>query len=118
MKLVGDVKPIAVTGLRTRDIGALRLTDDPSAPAVREEDVLAKFPLDYQELVARLKGRYTDFKIGPLFHKTRDKLKTNSKLCLTRYLNPKYLGSGKKDFYSEAIIDEFDKHYTQGSKIK
>jgi hypothetical protein len=37
----------------------------------------------------------------------------NSKFCRTRYLDPNKSSGSKKDFYSEKIIKEFDKHYTK-----
>jgi Putative DNA-binding domain len=109
LKLIGDVQPIAVTGRRTGG-SSMRLTDDPTAPTVREEDILAQYPLGYSGLLAALGARYSDFKANEQFHRIRRPLKKKPEYCHTRYLDPgkKTLG---KDFYSEAIISEFDKHY-------
>lgn len=38
---------------------------------------------------------------------------TDPKYVRARYLDPDNPKSGKKDFYSPAILGEFDKHYTR-----
>jgi hypothetical protein len=110
LKLIGDVRPVAVTG-RKEGQAALRITDDPTAPAVREETILEQYPLGYRDLVKVLRRRYRDFKETAKFHRIRQSLKNNRKYCRTRLLDPKNPGSSKKDFFSNAILEEFDKHY-------
>ena len=111
LKLIGDVRPVAVTGRRSGGT-ALRITDDPAAPAVREETILAQYPLSYYDLLTALGKRYSNFKQNDAFHRIRRPLKKNSKYCYTRYLDPKSK-KGEKDFYNQAIFAEFDKHYTK-----
>ena len=111
LKLVGDVRPVAVAGRRTAGAG-VRLTDDPDAPAVREETILAQYPLNYYDLLKALGERYTNFKQNEAFHKIQRPLKKNPDYCHTRYLDPK-MKKGAKDFYSAGIFAEFDKYYTK-----
>jgi predicted HAD superfamily Cof-like phosphohydrolase len=111
LKLIGDVRPIAMAGRRAGGM-SLRITDDPLAPAVREETLLEQYPLTYQSLLKLLGRRYTDFKQNNSFHDIRRPLKKNPRYCHTRYLDPKTKKAGQ-DFYSEGIFDEFDKHYTR-----
>jgi hypothetical protein len=112
LKLVGDVRPIAVTGYR-RGGGELRITDDPNAPAVREETVLKGFPLSFKDLTEELSNRYSDFKANPRFYEIKKALMKDQKYSRTRYLNHKTQKGIKQDFYSKVIIKEFDKHYTK-----
>lgn len=111
LKLIGDVRPVAVAGRRP-DGAILRITDDPTAPAVREETILAKYPMTYFDLLAALDKRYANFKQNDAFHRVRRPLKKNPKYCHTRYLDPKSK-KGEKDFYSSEIFTEFDMHYTK-----
>lgn len=115
LRLVGDVRPIVVNKYKT-DKTKLRITDDPSALAVREETILKNYPLDYRELVRKLNHRYSDFKTNPEFHSVRKKLMVNEKFCKARYLDPNNTKGAKKDFYSEAVIKQFDKYYTKKRK--
>jgi hypothetical protein len=113
LRLVGDVQPVVVTRSKAGRSTQLRLTDDPQAPAVREESILEQYPLGYFDLVKLLSNRYTDLKTNTRFHKIRKPLLANPKYCRSRYLDPKNPNSSRKDFYSHAIVKEFDKHYTR-----
>lgn len=95
----------------TRD-STFRITDDPKAPAIRieEENVLRDY-LDYPTLTKILRERYDDFKQDDKYHKLRNKLRENQKLCKTRYLDPVNQKGTPKYFYHPRIIQEFDKHY-------
>jgi hypothetical protein len=110
LKLIGDVRPVVVSG---KTAGApLRITDDPTAPAVREETILEQYPLTYAGLLKALLRRYDNFKQNQDFHRIRQPLKKSPQFCYTRYLDPKFKKGGK-DFYSLDILKEFDKHYTR-----
>lgn len=52
LKLVGDVQPVSITG-EVAAKSSIRITDDPTALAVREETILAEYPLDYQRCKRR-----------------------------------------------------------------
>ncbi len=117
LKLIGDVRPIAVAGYKPGK-SELRITTDPTAPAVREETILKNYPFGYKDLVKKLTERYSNFKTNPRFHSIRKGLVKDEKFCKPRYLDPNNTKGTKKDFYSEAIITEFDKHYTKKKSKK
>ena len=97
---------------------AFRWTDDPSAPAValREEDVLKAFPWTYHVLTNNLRKRYSDFVENGEYHEIRRPLEKNTKLVLTRSLNPDNPRTSKQRFYNPNIVNEFDKHYQRRTK--
>lgn len=109
LKLVGDVRPVAVTAAKAAR--AVRITDDPTAPAVREETLLATYPLTYKEMMDALDTRYRDFKQNEAFHRICRDLKGNAKYCHTRYLDPRQKKL-RKDYFSTTIFEVFDRHYT------
>jgi hypothetical protein len=47
----------------------------------------------------------------------RKPLMVDPKFVKARYLDPDNIRSGKKEFYSPAILAEFDKHYTRKASI-
>jgi hypothetical protein len=113
LKLIGEVKPISViNGKYPFDNKNITITDDPKAIAVREETILIKYPLSYAKLIEALNSRYVDFKITRKFYDLKKKLMSNQKFCHSRYLDPSNPKGTKKDFYSQAILREFDIYYT------
>ena len=110
LKLIGDVRPIASVGNKGGP-AAVRFTDDRSAPVVREETVLDQYPLTYGKLLRLLRARYSDFKENSRFHNILKPLKSDKTHCKTRFLDPARPRGARKDFYSESILDEFDKIY-------
>ncbi|MFA5777886.1 MAG: ATP-binding protein [Candidatus Paceibacterota bacterium] len=115
LKLIGDVRPVTVSKYKS-DTSKFRLTDDPSAFAVREEVILKNYPLVYADLIKKVSNRYSNFKNNKDFHKLKRKLMENSKYSHVRYLNPKNKNGSRQHFYSESIIREFDKHYKKKKK--
>ena len=95
--------------------GKIRLTNDPSAPAmqVREEDILRTFPWDYAELTRRLRKRYKDFLQNQKYHDICRGLKDDERYVRTRFLTPGSTKGLKKDLYNPNIMRQFDKHYTR-----
>jgi hypothetical protein len=115
LKLIGDVKPVSFVGYRKTSSGSgLRITNDPSAPAMRieEESLLKKFSLDFPTLTRQLRARYSDFKTDNKYHKLRRELMGRG-FSFVRKLNPKRPRSAEQNFYTPRIIAEFDKHYTK-----
>lgn len=80
--------------------------------AIEEKNIREFYPYDYRQLTNKLKNRYADFRENREYHNLRKKFKDKKEFCFTRKLDPNYPKSSKKDFYSERIIKEFDKHYT------
>lgn len=115
LKLIGEVRPVSVIGGRKNlKTTSIRITDDPSAPAMRinEDELLKEFSLDYHSLTRELSKRYADFKTNENYHKIRKELMAKN-FSVTRRLNPKNPKSSKQDFYSPKIFKEFDKHYSK-----
>lgn len=65
------------------------------------------------DLLPRLKKRYSDFKIDKKFFNLKKDLEQNPSLSSERHLDWKRQNGTKKRFYSPDIINEFDKHYTK-----
>jgi hypothetical protein len=99
----------------TDAISSFTLTNDPNAPRVylTEEDIRARYPWDYRELIKRCRTRYVDFKENEYFHKIRRALLDDQRFVRARYLDPGNPKSSKKPFHSPNILTELDKHYTK-----
>ena len=99
---------------RTPDSVEVRLSKSPDAVEVvlKEEQLSAMWPWDYQELVLQLRNRYSDFLQNNEFHRIKSGLEKEDRLCRIRYLDPIRQTSSKK-YYSQAVLVEFDKHYTK-----
>lgn len=98
----------------------VRYSTNPNAPEIRiaEEDVFKNnYPLTYNELVGKLKDRYTDFKLNKKFNDIKkdleDQTKYKEKYCRTKYLRPTEKKGAHQTFYNINILKEFDKHYTK-----
>jgi hypothetical protein len=101
----------------SKDATAVKITNDLNAPAVRltDDQIRARYPLEYFELIKRCKERYEDFKVDKKFHNLRDKLRSDPQFTHTRYLDPtKPLGTSRV-FHAMGVIDKFDSHYRRKS---
>ncbi len=102
---------------RTQPAGALAIaiSNDPSAPEMRltDDDFKKIYKWTYDNLLKALKKRYSDFKSNAKFSGIKRPLMADPKFVRARFLDPDNPKSGKKDFYSPAILGEFDKHYTR-----
>jgi Protein of unknown function (DUF3644)/EC042_2821-lke REase len=100
---------------QAKDAAAVRLTNDPSAPALRftEEQIRLRYPFSYDELTAQCKSRYSDFKADRKYHDLRKSLQTDSRYAHVRLLDPKNAKSSQKTFYSSGILERLDQHYTR-----
>ena len=90
---------------------AIRVTDDPNAPAFRLEPDLP--PLRYQDLKERVKQIKPDIKFGKIFNEAMKRIKANRSLCQPNYLDPHNKTGTKKDFYTlsavDAVIAEYER---------
>jgi hypothetical protein len=84
--------------------GALPIT-------LNEEDIRERFPWSYDELIKRLRARYSNFKANQAYHDIRKPLEENPMFCHERHLNPDNPAGGLKRFYSSNILAKFDDHY-------
>ena len=90
-------------------VKAVRITDDPKAPAIRIEPDLP--PLTYDEFRTKIRDRRADILFNSRFNQVMSEIKDNPELCQTRYLDPKHNTGTKKCFYSEKAIDVFIQKY-------
>jgi len=92
----------------------VRFTNNPSAPELqlKEEDVRARWPLNYAELVGRCRTRYESFKLDDQFHLLKKAMTAEgTKYARRRYLDPKNPKSAATTFYSSVVFNFLDKHY-------
>lgn len=111
LKLVGEVRPVSISRGGSGGTG-MRFTDDPNALAVKEEDVLKEFTLEYRTLTKQLYERYSDFKSNEKYHKIKKSL-AGKGFSFVRKLNPRNAKSTQQEFYSPKIFKEYDKYYTK-----
>lgn len=78
-----------------------------------EEQIKAKYPMDYSLLTSKCKERYSDFVQNRNYHDNRKQYESDINCAYVRYLNPDNPKSGKKIFYSEIMLNRLDKHYTK-----
>lgn len=93
----------------------VRIVNNPEAPAVHlyERDWRDIYRYTYQQLTDIVRDRYVDFKVNRTYHRLRRALESDRRYCETRHLDPRNPRSSKQQYYSEATIDELDKHYTR-----
>lgn len=91
----------------------VQVTNDPDAVKVilTEQDVRERYPWDYKTLGSKCVALYSDFKQDAKFHALRKPLREDARFVHSRYLDPSNPKSGRKDFYSPAILSVLDKHY-------
>lgn len=78
-----------------------------------EEDIVGRYPWDYDVLSKQLSKRYTDFKMNDKYHRLRKSFECDKRFTHIRLMNPRNPNSGQKIFYNANIQKEFDKHYTK-----
>ena len=78
-----------------------------------EEQLKLKYPMDYGELTAKCKDRYSDFVLNGDYHTNRRLYEGDDKCAYTRYLDPDKKKSSKRIFYSEVMLQRLDNHYTR-----
>jgi hypothetical protein len=92
----------------------VQVTNDPSAPKVQltEEHLKDKYPLNYAALTKACRNRYTDFMLNQKYHALRLPLKTDQRYCHVKKLDPDNPKSSKQEWFSRAVFNVFDIHYT------
>jgi|ERR1700733_14760295 len=93
----------------------VQIVNDPSATQVvlTEENMLARYRWNYSDLTTELKKRYADFRENARYHSLRKGLSSDSRFTWRRHQNPKKPSGATQHFFCEAILGEFDKHYTR-----
>lgn len=78
-----------------------------------EENIRAKYPWTYDQLIDQCRRRYVDFKINKKFHSIIKPIKGNNKYCHQRKLDTENPKSAKKPYFNANILQELDKYYTK-----
>lgn len=94
-----------------------QLTNDPNAPKIQftEQQIKDRYPLTYKNLTDKCRQRYSDFSMNKKFNGIMAPLKDNAKYCKTRHLDPDNPNSSNKKWYSMAILNALDEHYSKKS---
>lgn len=92
----------------------VQVTNDPSAPKVQltEEHLKDKYPLNYDGLTKACSARYSNFVQNQKYHDLRKPLKEDKRYCHIKKLDPDNPRSAKQEWYSQAVFNVLDKHYT------
>ncbi len=101
---------------RSPEAIAVAMTSDRGAPHITYsvEDMLLRFPLRYDELVRKLRHRYSDFLQNQEFHDLMKVLEADDeRYCHRRPLDPAKPQSTHKKFYSTEVFKALDPHYTR-----
>lgn len=104
--------------IKKRDDGAVKAAVVSGADAdlkvlVEGDKVPPGFIWTYDELVGKLKARYTDFKQNRAFHSNMSVVKADPKLCYQRYLDPTNTKGIRKAYFNPNVVKVFDTKYTQ-----
>ena len=92
----------------TKDNGTITISID------SEEKFADKYKWTFRDdLVTKLKERYSDIAFDRRFRSIINELEKNPNYCGVRYLDFKSKKGGKKIFYDPNIVVEFDKYYTK-----
>ena len=100
---------------KASDALAVQMSNDPTATKVQltQEQFKYKYPLNFNDLKARCKKRYSDCLLNKKFNGIKSTLLGNQKYSITKVLDPDNPKSVKQVWYSEAVFTELDKHYTK-----
>ena len=93
----------------------VQISNDPDAKKVQltEEHLKDKYPYSYANLTKACLVRYADFSRDKKYHELRKPLKADSRYCYVRKLDPDNPKSAKQEWFSHAIFNVFDAHYTK-----
>ena len=95
---------------------ACKMSKDGTPVFLKEEDIRAKYPLTYRDIMEKSKQIYSDFKADNIFKGYMKGIKTNERLSHERRLDEQNPKSQRKYFYSSGVFQELDKYYTRKSK--
>lgn len=99
---------------KAEDAIKIQVTNDLGAPKVQltEEHLKDKYPLNYAALTQACSVRYSNFTQNQKYHDLRAPLKTDKRYCHVRKLDPDNPKSAKQEWYSQAVFNVLDKHYS------
>ena len=109
LRIIGDVQAIGAEPVSIRDV---RITTSSDAAQIQLSDdrFMQLYPLDYEQLTNTLRNRYTNFLTSKEYHDKRKEFSSDPNYVGIRYLDP-IKKKSKKEYYSQLIIEEFDKVY-------
>lgn len=93
----------------------VQVTNDPTSPKVQltEEHIKDKYPFNHAALTAACRSRYSDFLQNKKYNDLCKPLKADKRYCLVKKLDPDNPRSAKQEWYSQAVFNVLDTHYTQ-----
>jgi len=95
-------------------ISNVKITDDESARKIKidEESLFSTiYVLAYYDVVNKCRLLYSDFKQDPKFNRIMKTLKGNPEYHKKRFLDIQKQSGSAKDWYTNSIFLEFNKHY-------
>ena len=102
--LKGDKNGISNSFIKSIDKDAITVN-------LTDEEIDIRYPLSYEELVAKLKARYIDFKQDKKFNDLNKEYRNNINNAYQRFLNNKKKTGNGRWQYSNNILNFFDKDY-------
>ena len=93
----------------------VQITNDPNATKIQlsEDNLRDTYPLNYAMLTQECKTRYLNFSVSKKYHELRKPLKDDIKYCHVKKLDPNNPRSAKQDWFSRAVFNVFDKHFSK-----
>lgn len=106
---------IDLTRSKGSDAIKAQLSKDGHQLAMTDEQIRAKYPLDYHQMIAKLREIFSDFKQDRKFHELKKTIMNDERYHRSRFLDPQNKKSSKKDFYSVNVLKYFENHYSKNS---
>lgn len=99
---------------KVEDAIRVQVVNDPTAPKVQltEEQLKDRYPLTYAALNAECSKRYSNFVANKKYHDLRAPLKADRRYCHVRRLDADNPRSPKQEWYSRAVFNVLDLHYS------
>ena len=100
---------------QAEDAIKVQVTNDSNAPRVQltEEHLKDKYPLNFKALTNSCKKRYSDFLQNRKYHGLLKELKGKNQYCHIKKLDSDNPRSPKQEWYSQAVFNILDRHYTK-----
>lgn len=101
---------------KSSSLKGLKVTYDENAEITvkveAENQFQKKYPLDYEQLMQKMRERYSNWKRNKSFWEIYKTIVADKKFSDERFLDMQKKSGIKKRYYSTEIFKEFNKHYT------